>query len=1210
MTIKHFLPHILLLLPLSAFSQKPQAPATLAPSIPRLEAFANRLAQQAQQELRLGNRDDAFLYAEFALQYLEADNADARQALTDAWYCNDVIPKYLSEDEKPLKNVARTLWMPAYNTGGGWGGGWHDDVRFPWSMDEAEMTYFVKGRTGHAVQLPLHPDSAFLHAVSDQTQNRLTVFGNNTAQMRNAAGDLLFRFEVADSMEYVKFVGKGKHLLCRKMSGPTELRDAGSGKHLLWLEKGCCSGQQLKDSDWYCSARDSVVELFDLAAGVLLRSMPGLGSQAPPDTRDRRVKYFRASPGFTKLAAVQFDGTATLFDLKTGKRISTFSIGENGYPMDFSADGAILGVENIRFVDDYAERFSADLWDADSGALLASFDFGQERPRALAFAPPDDRVVFLLESRHVTPRARLAAFDVEGQDPLWTLSGNYSNLLDLISRRGNLFSKTFWDGSFASPATAFGQFGLQQVPRLQFSPDGKWLCAAGYAPLMTINVFEVATGRLLLTLDAPDDRGPGIAFSPDSRSLLVGQHKSRAKMASHAEIWDLETMTKRHDLGGQKGRIGLVGWSPDGTLALTHSAGNSLVVWDAASGQKRLEPGIPLSYTLQAGFSPDGKILAAIDSGRQVVLWSVPDGKRIPRDFGKEAELLAFSPDGRYLAVYAADNFLKLWNLQTGRITLELPCERAYFDRIYFSNDSRLILGSAPGSHTAWEVRTGKIMVTEAGRIFEVDPKNNVFAQNRSGNIVFSDAFSRQEKARLRGLGYGQGRFSPDGKRFAAIVNVTEPKRQNDLNQTSPADEGYYQIRLFDLDPDTILEKAGRMKRKKTLACEQLLALQPEKYLDNNSLNTLAGRILRWGDQDCLNCFIWHFADLAEQEPDLAKAQQHYARAILMGAEQSSLSAVYDQRANRYLGAGMPDSAVQDAEKALRLEPDNSFPQAILMVGQLMQGQYKNVGARLVENIAAIHAGLLGSFFGIALRHAETGRPWRNDRALQGRIEKCLRLISITDSLDEIDARRYHIAPLQFNHTPRTALLAELGLPDSTLTVYKTAMDSLARETNVYNEAPTAYQLSMRAFYDADYPLADSLMAEAARRMRDSLASQPNEEIAVELSGILHNHSWIAIFAQKPGVAVAAALESLELDDTNIGVLTNLGHGYLFSGQFDKALETYQAYMEQEKTGTGVLLTDFFDLRQAGIWHKDALKAIEAILGRPLTEEEQADYGR
>ncbi len=1209
MTTKHFLPLILPLLPLSAFSQKQQPPSSLAPSIPRLEAFANRLAQQAQQELRLGNREDAFLYAEFALQYLHADNTDARQALLDAWYCNDVIPEYLNEAEKPLKNVAKTLWMPAYNTGSGWGGGWHDDVRFPWSMDEAEMTYFVKGRTGHAVQLPLHPDSAFLHAISDQTQNRLTVFGNNTAQMRNAAGDLLFRFEVADSMEYVKFVGKGKHLLCRKMSGPTELRDANTGNHLLWLEKGCCSGQELEDSDWYCSARDSVVDLFDLAAGVLLRSMPGLGSQVPV-ARERGVKYFRASPGFTKLAAVQFDGTTTLFDLKTGERLSVFKIGETAYPMDFSANGAILGVENIRFDDEYSERFSADLWNVDSGTLLASFDFGAERPRALAFSPLDDRVVFLLESRQVTPRARLAAFDVEGQRPLWTLSGNYSNLLELISHRGNLFAKTFWDGSFASPATTFGQFSPQQAPRIQFSPDGKWLCASGHTPFMTINIFEAATGRLVLALDAPGDPNPALAFSPDSRSLLVGQHKSRAKMASHAEIWDLETMTKRHDLGGQKGRIGLVGWSPDGTLAITHSMGNSLVVWDAASGQKRLQPGIPLSYPLQAGFSPDGKMLAAIDSGRQVVLWSVPDGKRILRDFGKEAQLLAFSPDGRYIAVYSADNSIKLWNLQTGRPALELPCGQAYFNRIYFSNDSRLILGSAPGSHTAWELRTGKKLVTEAGRIFEVDPKNNVFAQKRSGNIVFSDAFSRQEKARLRGLGYGQGLFSPDGKRFAAIVNVTEPKRQNDLNQTSPADEGYYQIRLFDLDPDTILAKAGRMKRKKALACEQLLGLQPEKYLDDNSLDTLAGRILRQGDQDCRNCFIWHSADLAEQEPDLAKAQKQYARAILIGAEQSSLSTVYDQRANRYLGAGMPDSAVQDAEKALRLEPDNSFAQAILMVGQLMQGQYKNVGARLVENVDAIHAGLLGSFFGIALRHAETGRPWGNDRALQGRIEKCLRLISVTDNLDEIDARRYHIAPLQFNHTLRAALLAELGLPDSTLAVYKTVMDSLAREATVYNEAPTAYQRSMRAFYDADYPLADSLMAEAARLMRDSLASRPDEEIAVELSGILHNHSWIAIFAQKPGVAIAAALESLELDNKNIGVLTNLGHGYLFSGQFDKALETYQAYMEQEKTGTGVLLTDFFDLREAGIWHKDALRAIEAILGRPLTEEEQADYGR
>jgi hypothetical protein len=76
------------------------------------------------------------------------------------------------------------------------------------------------------------------------------------------------------------------------------------------------------------------------------------------------------------------------------------------------------------------ERFSASsVGQPVPGGLLASFDFGPERPRALACAPPGDRVVFLLESRHVTePRARLAAFEVEGQRPLWTLSGNYADL--------------------------------------------------------------------------------------------------------------------------------------------------------------------------------------------------------------------------------------------------------------------------------------------------------------------------------------------------------------------------------------------------------------------------------------------------------------------------------------------------------------------------------------------------------------------------------------------------------------------------------------------------------------------------------------------------------------------------------------------------------------------------------------------------------------
>jgi hypothetical protein len=58
-------------------------------------------------------------------------------------------------------------------------------------------------------------------------------------------------------------------------------------------------------------------------------------------------------------------------------------------------------------------------------------------------------------------------------------------------------------------------------------------------------------------------------------------------------------------------------------------------------------------------------------------------------------------------------------------------------------------------------------------------------------------------------------------------------------------------------------------------------------------------------------------------------------------------------------------------------------------------------------------------------------------------------------------------------------------------------MDSIAREATGYIEAPNAYQQSMQAFYDFHYLLADSLMAESVRQMRDSLAGRPDEETAL-----------------------------------------------------------------------------------------------------------------
>jgi hypothetical protein len=280
---------------------------------------------------------------------------------------------------------------------------------------------------------------------------------------------------------------------------------------------------------------------------------------------------------------------------------------------------------------------------------------------------------------------------------------------------------------------------------------------------MTINVSEAATGRLLLTLDAPDDPNPALAFSPDSRSLLVGQYKSRSQNGlSCRNLGPGNHDQTPRPRRAERARSASSAGRPT-EPSPSRTAHGQLRWWSGMRppAKNGSNPASRCRTLCKPVFRPMERCWPPSTRGGKWCCGPLPMENVSPATLGRN-RTMSCSPFRPMAAIWPSirrTNSMKLWNLQTGRPALELPCGQAYFDRICFSNDSRLLLGSAPGSNTAWDVRTGKKMVEGAERAFDFDPQNNVFAQNRSGNVVFREAFSRQEKARLRGLGYGQGQF-------------------------------------------------------------------------------------------------------------------------------------------------------------------------------------------------------------------------------------------------------------------------------------------------------------------------------------------------------------------------------------------------------------------------------------------------------------------
>jgi ribosomal protein S18 acetylase RimI-like enzyme len=192
-----------------------------------------------------------------------------------------------------------------------------------------------------------------------------------------------------------------------------------------------------------------------------------------------------------------------------------------------------------------------------------------------------------------------------------------------------------------------------------FSPDGK-LLVVGYTVLgpndpegggySEARVIEVATGKVLHTLERTKQGGYTMAFSPDGKTLAVGNRNYETR------LFDVKTGKLLHTLP-RKMTHGIA-FSPDGKALAAAYVDGSLGVWDVATGEQLglAKSGCEELYSVAWGKT--GDVLATSGLRGKVVLWE-PKGltKLKELDAGLWVIQVMFTADGsRLLAASAADH--------------------------------------------------------------------------------------------------------------------------------------------------------------------------------------------------------------------------------------------------------------------------------------------------------------------------------------------------------------------------------------------------------------------------------------------------------------------------------------------------------------------------------------------------------------------------
>lgn len=270
--------------------------------------------------------------------------------------------------------------------------------------------------------------------------------------------------------------------------------------------------------------------------------------------------FLSFNPQGTELASSSEDGTVRLWNVSSGMEIATFPHGRESMGVSFNPDGTLLasgGTDNI-----------VRLWDVASGAMLQAFEGHAWGIRDVVFGPDGqyiasasvDHTVRVWEPGKDTevavfyghnsdvlalafhPGGRLLAsgspdksvrvWDLQQESQVRVLEGNKDGVLDVsFSPDGTILAACgggpvaqdnttrLWDTSnWEMTAELTGH--NSPVVACEFSNQGDILISRAEAGELFF--WDIPSGKLLATFEAPRSPTPAMAISPDDRLLALG----------------------------------------------------------------------------------------------------------------------------------------------------------------------------------------------------------------------------------------------------------------------------------------------------------------------------------------------------------------------------------------------------------------------------------------------------------------------------------------------------------------------------------------------------------------------------------------------------------------------------------------------------------------------------------------------------------------
>ena len=408
------------------------------------------------------------------------------------------------------------------------------------------------------------------------------------------------------------------------------------------------------------------------------------------------VAVARGSSG----AATRY-GRVELWNTQTGELQRTIS-GFDGpvWSLTFSRDGGSLITVSSEYreskiqssVRDREQKVFGELkwWNAQTGEFIRKVSLGDEGVRSMeATWSPGGDLLALVERRTERQLTELSEMGAMGQRRMISGVVNFEETeLKLLDAQTGQRKVKLEDASKRQRAFFAGLFGRLERP--VFSPDGTRVAALTGADA---SIWNIASGKKIMTLKKLNGWPTAIAFSEDGRTLAVASTKGRMPGGeSEISLWDAVTGKSLNKLKGKNDLIACLQFAAEDRALLIGSlqyeperAVGTVKMWDLRENR--------LGYF-------DVHADQAVSS-----LTLIPKEGAVVLQSGSDVELR----DAKTFEIrYAFEPTATDESESMRRSRFLLTARRAV--GVVFSADGTTVSAEIPGEGiTSWDVRTGEL---------------------------------------------------------------------------------------------------------------------------------------------------------------------------------------------------------------------------------------------------------------------------------------------------------------------------------------------------------------------------------------------------------------------------------------------------------------------------------------------------------------------